>query len=118
MLNANEVKLLKILNDNANKQSVTLLSISAILIFLNNQKLNKNYVKKTLILLMQNDYLDVTFIEKNAEEFCLITIKSKGKNYKIEKESVARQFFVKILFALCGAVVSFIVGKLLYLFFS
>lgn len=118
MLNNKEIKLLKILNDNANKQGAVLISLGAILVFLNNPKLTQESVKKSLILLMQNDYLEVVFITKNSEEYCLITLKSKGKNYKVEKESVIRQLLFKIGFAFLGAIVSFIVGKILYFIFS
>ena len=113
-----EIKLLKIINDNVNKQGVTLISLGAILIFFNNPKITKSSIKKSLILLMQNDYLDVVFILKNNEEYCLITLKSKGKNYKVEKESFFRQLTIKITFAFLGAIVSFLVGKFLYLIFS
>ncbi len=118
MLSSIELKLLKIVNDNVNKQGDTLIGLKSILVFLNNQKVKESDVKKALVLLMQGDYLDVTFIEKNGEEFCLITIKNKGKNYKVEKESVTRQFIVKVIFAVSSAVVSFIVGKILYIIFS
>ncbi len=118
MLNNKEIKLLKIINDNANKQGVTLISLGAILVFLDNSKFTKDSIKKALILLMQNDYLEVVFIAKNSEEYCLITLKSKGKNYKVEKESVLRQLLFKIGFAFLGAIVSFIVGRILYFIFS
>ncbi len=118
MLNSNEIKLLKIINDNINNQNTTLISLASLYIFLNNQKTKESDIKKALIILMQNDYLDVTFITKNNEEYCLITLKSKGRNYKVEKVSVRRQLIVRIAFAFVGAIVSFIVGKFLYLIFS
>ena len=118
MLTLNEVKLLKIINDNADKQNVALISLASLLVFLNNKKLNESDIKKSLIILMQSDYLEVTFINKNSQEYCLITLKNKGKNYKIEKVSVRRQLVSRIIFAFTGAIVSFIVGKILYLIFS
>ncbi len=118
MLSKTEIKLLKIINDNANEQGVTLISLMAILVFLDCKNLANFNVKKALILLMQNDYLDVTFIEKNNEEYCLVTLKNKGKNYKVEKENVYRQFKTKLLLAFIGAIVSFLVGKILYFIFS
>ena len=118
MLNKGEEQILKVIIDNAYEGNTCLISKSALIAFIGNEKLvNENNVENIINGLYANDYIDFILSNQREERVYCITLLKKGKNYNEVKK---REFIAirnKILLAVLGAVVSFIVGRILLLLF-
>ena len=113
MLSKNEIKILEYLNENCKNVESCLFLVKTL-----NEKFKNLNVRKTLNALSIKEYIEVIYATKNEFEYCCIILKSKGRNYKMEKQDVYRSFVFKILLGVAGGVASFVIGKILYLFFK
>ncbi len=119
MLKKSEELVLKVIKDNALSNDSTLISKESIVAFIGNEKLvDVSSVESAVKTLYAGDYIDMLLTSKHGEEIYLITLLKKGKNYDVEKKGEIRKIKNKILLAIVGALVSFIVGRILILLFS
>ena len=119
MLKKCEEIVLKVISDNAFGGESCLISKESIVEFARNEKyVNLNNVEEILKSLYANDYIDVLISSKKGEKFYCITLLKRGKNYKEEKKKEISNVKNKIVLAIIGALVSFIVGRILIAIFT
>ena len=119
MLKKSDESVLKVINDNAFKEESCLISKESIVAFVGNEKLvNSNNVEEILNRLYASDYIDLLLSSKKDEKFYCITLLKRGKNFKEEKKKEFNNIKNKILLAMLGALVSFIVGRILIAIFT
>ncbi|MBO5888725.1 MAG: hypothetical protein J6Q58_01130 [Clostridia bacterium] len=119
MLKKEDESVLKVISDNAFSGESCLISKESIVAFVNNEKLvNDTNVEEILKNLYANDYIDLLLSSKKGETFYCITLLKRGKNYKEEKRAEISKVKNKILLAVIGAIVSFIVGRILIAIFT
>ena len=118
MLKRNEEAVLNTILNNAYKNESCLITLPNIVAFIGNEKLVSNENIKSIIeKLSASDYIDFLVVNNNGEETYCITILKKGRNYSVEKKTEIAQIKRKVLLAVMGAVISFIVGKILFYLF-
>ena len=101
-----------------NKKSC-LTSFQEIILSLSHKlKLTESKVKEIVKSLEQDDYFDLIYTNKNGEQILVITLHPKGIAYPREVVQSSRQLKYKIILATFGAVLSFVIGKILYLVFT
>ncbi len=119
MLKKHEEKVLKVISDNAFEGNTCLISKSALLAFIGNDKIiNENTIDDIINSLYTSDYIDYILSMQKGETVYCITLLKKGKNYKEVKKKEVNVVKNKILLAVVGAIVSFIVGRILLLLFK
>ena len=119
MLKKSYESVLKVISDNAFKEESCLISKENIVAFVGDGNLvNDSNVEEILKYLYVNDYIDLVFSSKKDEKFYCITLLKRGKNYKEEKRAEISKVKNKILLAVIGAIVSFIVGRILIAIFT
>ncbi len=119
MLKKSEELVLKVLKDNAFLGESLLISKESIVAFIGNQRLvNLANVDGILKKLYSADYIDLLPSSKRGEEIYLITLLKKGKTYAEEKRGEIGKIKSKIFLAVLGALISFIVGRILIAIFS
>ena len=74
-------------------------------------------MEKILVSLEEQNFLEAIKSTRQGEELYCVTLHLKGRHYVIENEKALRAFKFKILLAVLGACVSFIVGRLLFILF-
>lgn len=80
-------------------------------------KISESTLKNTVESLMQDGYVDVVYSDKNGEKVLVVKLLSRGNSFPREKVLQARNVKFKIFWAVIGAGISFILGKiLLYVF--
>ena len=72
----------------------------------------------SLNALSSENYIDVISTDRHGEPYFLIQILPKGKSYLTQKKAIKQDLILKLSIALVSAVVTFLLGKLLYLIFS
>ncbi len=119
MLNYSQRSVLKVINDHCIKRDSCLISPSNLIAFINQpKKVNKDNINSILQSLDSGDYVDVILTTQNGEPIYCITLKKKGKNYKQEYQNEISAIKNRIILAVLGACVSFIVGRILVLIFT
>ncbi len=119
MLKKSEELVLKVIKDNAFSNDSTLISKESIVAFIGDEKaVNISNIESLLKTLYASDYIDMLLTSKHGEEIYLITLLKKGKNYDLEKKGEISKIKNKILLAIVGALVSFIVGRILIALFT
>lgn len=72
----------------------------------------------SLNVLSSENYIDVICTDRHGEPYYLIQILPKGKSYLTQKKALKRDLILKLSIAFASAIVTFLLGKLLYLIFS
>lgn len=82
------------------------------------EKTGSDDVPAFLAALSADGFIDVLYTDRHGEPFVYITLTKKGLERITAKQRKAREVAVKITLAALSAVVTFVLGKLLYLLFS
>jgi hypothetical protein len=118
MLSKKQRVVLKIINDNSESGN-SLLSVPLISAFSQNYKrLSNEEVEKIIVSLSARGYIEVINTFKKDEPYYCITLTSKGLNYKAEFLEDVKDLRLKLTITALGAVVSFIIGRILFMIFS
>ena len=100
------------------KNGNCLISVQEIMLSVAHQiKFKEESVKEIIFSLQQEGYFDIIYTDRQGESVLVITLLAKGKGYLREKVQDKRQIKFKIVLAFIGAILSFIVGKILYYIF-
>ncbi len=119
MLNSQEKLVMDYIYSRCKNTGNCLVSLQEVLVGVTNKKkVTESKLKDILFSLQQDDYFDIIYSDRQGESVMVITLHSKGKAYPREKIQNSRQIKFRILLAFTGAVLSFIVGKILYLIFT
>ena len=119
MLTLSEKLVMEFLFSKCQNNGNCLTSLQEIIISLSQKKkFTESKLKDILFSLQQEDYFDIIYSDRRGESVMVITLHAKGKGYPREKIQNNRQLKYKIIFAFLGAILSFIVGKILYLIFT
>lgn len=119
MLTYQEKLVMEYLFKKCAKSGNCLISLQEIILSLSHKKkFTEARLKDILFSLQQEDYFDIIYSDRQGESVMVITLHLKGKGYPREKIQNNRQIKYKILLAFLGAILSFIVGKILYLIFT
>ncbi len=119
MLSKKQRTILKIIADNSIDSGSCLLSAELISAFSEAYgKLSVEETKKTVESLSARGYVEVINTFKKGEPFYCITLTPKGINYKAEYREEVKDLRFKLLITALGAVVSFIIGRILFVIFS
>lgn len=119
MITKKHFLVLKVLSDNCIKDDSCLINGETICAFVCNYKLvNENNVYEILNDLYRFEYIDLIKTFKRNEPIFCITLLKKGKNYKEERRKFLVDLRNKIIFAVIGGTISFIVGRFLLAIFK
>ena len=119
MLSKKQRTVLKIILDNSIDSGSCLLSAELISAFSSSQvKLSVEESKKIIEGLSARGYLEVINTFKKGEPYYCINLTAKGKGYKAEYREEIKDLRLKLLVTALGAVVSFIIGRILFAIFS
>ena len=78
----------------------------------------KEDLKKHLLQLEKEGYLDVIYTDRHGEPFVYIVLKSKSFDLQLEKRRTGKELLFRFILALASAVVTYAFGRILYLVFS
>lgn len=118
MLSRKEKNILKILNDECGENKSCLIKNDKLKTMPSgSKKITDAELEKILAGLEEQNYLDSVKSKKQGEEINCITLHLKGKHYLLENSRAMLNLKYKVLFAVIGAVASFIVGKILFAVF-
>ena len=119
MLTLQEKIVMEYLFKKCEKTGNCLVTLQEIIVSISHKKkFTQGKIKDILFSLQQEDYFDIIYSDRQGESVMVITLHAKGKGYPREKVQNNRQLKYKIIFAFLGAILSFIVGKILYLIFT
>lgn len=119
MLSKKQIEILKIIKDNAQSSGSCLLSapIFSELLF-PRFKISANEVEKLILSLAVKGYIEVVNTFKKQEPFYCISLTAKGKNYQAERLEEVKEVRFRLTLAIVGAVLSFLVGRILFILFT
>lgn len=83
-----------------------------------NRKLNKTELTKALKSLELEDFFDIVYANAGKSEMYCISLHQKGRTYFFELRKNKRYILFKVCIAAFSALITFVVGRLLYLLFS
>lgn len=119
MLSKKQRTVLKIITDNSSDGKNSLLSAPLISAFSEPYgKLSNEEVDKTMVSLVARGYVEVINTFKKDEAYYCITLTDKGVNYKAEYKEDVKDIRLKLLITSLGAVMSFLIGRILFMIFS
>ena len=119
MLSKKQRTILKIISDNSLDSGSCLLSAELISAFSQTKvKITANETSKIIQSLSVRGYVEVINTFKKGEPYFCITLTDKGKNYQAEYREEIKDLRFKLLVASLGAVVSFIIGRILFAIFT
>ena len=119
MLNKGERVVIEYVYSKCKQTGDCLISEQEILVEISHKiKLTSAKLKEILKVLSLEEYIDITYTDRRGEEVLVILLKPRGKAYPREKIQIKRQIKQKILLAIGGALLSFVVGKILLIIFS
>ena len=119
MLSKKQRTVLKIILDNSINSGSCLLSAELISAFSSSQvKLSVEETKKVVESLSARGYLEVINTFKKGEPYYCINLTAKGRGYMAEYREEIKDIRFKLLITALGAVVSFIIGRILFAIFS
>lgn len=119
MLSKKQLELLKIIKDNAQESGSCLLSLPIICELLSSRvRTSPEEVERLIISLSVKGYVDVINTYKKQQPFYCISLTKKGKNYQAEHREDVKEVRFKLTLAIVGAVLSFIVGRVLFILFA
>jgi DNA-binding MarR family transcriptional regulator len=119
MLTKTEKAVMEFLYHKCREKNSCLTSFQEIILSLSHKiKITQAKLKEVMHSLEQDDYFDLILTERHGEEVIVVTLHLKGKAYPREVVQSGRQVKYKLILASIGAVLSFIIGKILYLIFT
>ena len=119
MLSKKQLQLLKIIASNTECSGSCLLSAPIISqLCLPSVKISDEEVEKIILSLAVKGYIDVINTFKRQEPFYCISLTSKGKNFQVEHKEDIKEVRFKLTLAVIGAVLSFLVGRILFILFT
>ena len=119
MLSKKQRTVLKIITDNSADGKNSLLSAPLISAFSEPYlKLSSEEVEKIVVSLVARGYIEVINTFKKDEAYYCITLSDKGINYKAEYKEDVKDIKIKLLITSLGAVMSFLIGRILFMIFS
>ena len=74
--------------------------------------------KQALQKLMREDFIQIIYTDRHGEPYLYIVLLSSAKNYLKAQRSVKKQVLFKLTLASASAIITFILGRILYLIFS
>ena len=83
-----------------------------------NEKISVEDCKPLLSSLKEKSCIDYLFTDRHGEPFVYIKITENGKNQITGKRQKRREMGIRIMLACLSALITFVVGKLLYLLFN
>ncbi len=118
MLNKTEKAVMEFLY-NKSQGGSCLTSFQEIVVSLSHKvKLTEGKLKEIISSLEQDDYLDVIYSDRHGEPVICVTLHLKGKAFPREQVQSSRVIKYKLILASVGGVLSFIIGRILYLVFT
>ena len=81
-------------------------------------KLTESKLKEIINSLEQDDYLDVIHSDRHGQPVICVTLHLKGKAFPREQVQSGRVIKYKLILASVGAVLSLVIGRILYLVFT
>lgn len=114
MLNKKENAVMGYLYSKCKSSGDCLVSEQEIIVALSHKlKLNEKTLNSTLESLRLDGYIDLIYSDRKGERVIVVSLLSKGASYPREKIQRTRQLRFKITWAVIGAVVSFVLGRIL-----
>lgn len=83
-----------------------------------NEKISVEDCKPLLSSLKEKSCIDYLFTDRHGEPFVYIIVTENGKNQITGKKQKRREMGIRIMLACLSALITFVVGKLLYLLFN
>ncbi|MBQ2717655.1 MAG: hypothetical protein IJF75_03550 [Clostridia bacterium] len=119
MLNKKERAVMNVIYNKCKSGTCCLISIDEIYKKLSkNRKMTKENIQKVVHLLELDDYFEVVNSERRGEPVLCINLHSKGLSFRREIVQLRRMIFIRLLLAGMSAVATFIVGRILFFFFT
>lgn len=81
-------------------------------------KWTENRLYKTLTSLELDDFFDLTDSDRKGERILCINLRTKGLAYKRSEQQAKRGLYFRIGLSVALAVLSFIIGRILYVIFT
>lgn len=114
MLTTKELTVLKAVMKQGKEKESFLVSEEKLLSELKLKKFSVQDLNVTVDSLQVEGYFDVIRCYKGQEKMLCIFPKLKGKCYQRERRQLYGNLMIKVIFAMLGSIVAFIVTKLLY----
>ncbi len=81
-------------------------------------KLKPEEIEKIIHSLEADGYFEVVYSDRNGTPLMCVNLRVRGTNYRRESVTLRREIIKKILLGSIGAIATFVVGKILFFFFS
>lgn len=75
-------------------------------------------LKTELVFLCKKGYIELINTERHGEPYFFITVKPKAGDYFKQRKTRKNELIIKIILACLSAVITFVLGKILYALFS
>ena len=119
MLSKNQRVVLRVLNDNCGARGSCLMSLSLISALCKPlKKITDESAEKVLTSLSVNGFIRLIKTYKKTEPYFCITLTEKGRNYKTLVKEGFLEIKNRLIIASLCAIVSFIIGRILFLIFN
>ena len=79
---------------------------------------NSKNAKEMLKRIQKAGYIELIFTDKHGKPYVYMLLLKKGADYITERKARKKEVVVKMLLAFFSAIITFVFGKILYLFFS
>ena len=83
-----------------------------------NEKIAVEDCKPILSSLKEKNCIDYLFTDRHGEPFVYVKVTENGKSQIMGKKQKRREMGIRIILACLSALITFVVGKLLYLLFN
>ncbi len=117
MLNKTEKSIMAVIYEKCAYKGSCLISIEEIKLKTKQRGLSEGKIRSVLKSLELDNYYELTRCDKCGEEFFCINLLAKGSAYKRETEQQKRAFVYKIFIAIITALITYAVGRILFLLF-
>lgn len=117
MLNKTERAIMTVIYEKCLSSGACIISTAEIKAKLKSRALSDLKIKTVLRSLELDDYYVLTLCDKNGEEFFCVNLLAKGYAFRRETEQARRAFIYKIFLACLTALVTYVVGRILFLIF-
>ncbi len=114
MLTGKERVLLKALINDCGEKASHLISEERLLFLLKDKNFTATTLEQSLNSLQVDGYFDFIRCSKDGVKHLCVFPKLKAKCYRREKKQFAESLVLKVILAVLGSVVAFIVTKILY----
>ena len=114
MLNRKEKAVMQFIYNQCLEKESCLISFTSLFNAVNQKKqISESELSKILTELEYDDYFDAIYSDKKGEKFIFITMHNKGKGFLRELKQIKRTLYFRIALSLGGAVLAFILTKIL-----